>query len=183
VRFGAVLIFLALTLGFVSCGGGSTETRSTATGPGETGTGGTAGSSGATGKQESGFESAQTKHPQLPALSGGSGFDRSMVRVSFVNTSNPFMVKSAVVYFVSRGSARRALARAKACVRAYLAREPSAYCFAFSSQRAFRYSRVRRRPPADMRRPCWSAYWGKPKGRRPIGSARNPAAAPLHCPH
>jgi hypothetical protein len=105
-----------------------------------------------------------------------------MVRVSFVNTSNPFGVRSAVVYFVSNGSGARALAQAKACVRAYLAREPSAYCFAFPSERAFRFAKVRRRPPAEMRRPCWSAYWGKPKGRRPIGSASNPAFEPLHCP-
>jgi hypothetical protein len=105
-----------------------------------------------------------------------------MVRVSFLNTSYPFGVKSAVVYFVSSGSARDRLARAKACVRAYLAKAPSAYCFAFSSERAFRFSKVRARPPAEMRRPCWSAYWGKPTGRRPIGSANNPSATALHCP-
>jgi hypothetical protein len=102
--------------------------------------------------------------------------------VSFVNTSHPFGVKSEVVYFVAKGAANRALAQTKDCVREYLAKAPSAYCFAFPSERAFRFAGVSRRPPADMRRPCWSAYWGQPKGRRAFGSSNNPAAAPLHCP-
>jgi hypothetical protein len=104
------------------------------------------------------------------------------VKVSFVDTSVPFGVKSAVVYFVAKGRSSGWLEQAKACAQSYLSRAPSAYCFAFSSERAFRYSRVSRRPPAKMRRPCWSAYWGKPKGRRPIKSAENPAALALRCP-
>jgi hypothetical protein len=100
--------------------------------------------------------------------------------VSFIDTSYPFGVKSAVVYFISKGPDR--LAQAKACVREYLGKAPSAYCFAFGSERAFRYARVSRRPPAKMQRPCWSAYWGKPKGRRAFGTSSNPAAVPLRCP-
>jgi hypothetical protein len=179
-----LLVLLALAPVLWSCGSDSDETRSpagTATGP--TGSSEAKGASGATASgHKSGFEEAQPKRPLLPALSGEAGFDSSMVRVSFVNTSNPFGVRSAVVYFVSNGSGGGALAQVKACVRAYLAREPSAYCFAFPSERTFRFAKVRRRPPAEMLRPCWSAYWGKPKGRRPIGSASNPAFGPLHCP-
>ena len=188
LRF-VIPMLLALVGGLASCGGGSGEKRSTSgRTTGRTDASRAPGSSGATGaakgkrRPESGFREAQAKHPQLPALSGGAGFDRSMVRVSFINTSNPFRVESAVVYFVTGATGKDALAQAKACVRAYLSRAPSAYCFAFPSDRTFRFAKVRRRPPAEMRRPCWSVYWGKPSRRRPIGAAHNPAFAALHCP-
>jgi hypothetical protein len=92
-----------------------------------------------------------------------------------------FGARSQVVYFVARGRGSP-LAQAKSCVRRNLRFAPSAYCFAFSSERAFRFSQVSPRPPAKMGRPCWTAYWGKPSGRRTIGSSDNPAALPLHCP-
>jgi hypothetical protein len=93
-----------------------------------------------------------------------------------------FGAKSQVTYFIAKGAGRQPLAQAKACVERNLRKAPSAYCFAFSSERVFRFSEVSRRPPAKIKRPCWTAYWGKPSGRRPIGSANNPAAVPLHCP-
>lgn len=93
-----------------------------------------------------------------------------------------FGAKSQVTYFVAKRAGRNALAQAKACVGQNLGKAPSAYCFAFSSERAFRFSQVSPHPPAKVKRPCWIAYWGKPSGRRAIGSAANPAAAPLHCP-
>jgi hypothetical protein len=178
-----LLIALALASPLTSCGGGSggeSQTTRTSTRAGTSSSRGATGSS--TRREKPGFEEAQAKHPELPALSGGSGFDRSMVRVSFINTSNPFGAKSAVVYFVTAASAKEALSQAKGCVRAYLSKAPSAYCFAFGSERAFRFAQVRRRPPADMKRACWTAYWGRSSGRRPIGSAHNPALGALHCP-
>jgi hypothetical protein len=182
VRHPALLVsVLVSSIVIASCGSGSDKTRSTAattTGRGASG----AGSAKAKRKPESGFQKVQAKHPQLPALSGGAGFDRSMVRVSFINTSNPFMVKSAVVYFVTAASGTKALAQAKACVQAYLSKARSAYCFGFPSERTFRFSRVSPGPPAGIKKPCWSVYWGKPRGRRPIGAARNPSFGPLHCP-
>jgi hypothetical protein len=181
-----VLVLLAAVTVVASCGSGSDKRRSTAgttTGRGvETAASGATGSAKAKRKPKGGFVEAQAKHSRLPALSGAAGFDRSMVRVSFINTSNPFMVKSAVVYFVTAATRSEALAQAKACVRAYLSKVRSAYCFGFPSERTFRFAKVSPRPPADMRRPCWSVYWGKPSGRRPLGSARNPAFATLHCP-
>ena len=92
-----------------------------------------------------------------------------------------FGARSQVVYFIAKGPGQP-LAQAKSCVERNLRRAPSAYCFAFSSERAFRFSHVSRHPPAKMERPCWVAYWGKPSGRRAIGSSTNPAAVPLHCP-
>jgi hypothetical protein len=101
--------------------------------------------------------------------------------VSFLEQSF-FGAKSQVTYFVAKGAGRQALAQAKACVEQNLRKSRSAYCFAFPSERAFRFSQVSPRPPARIRRPCWVAYWGKPSGRRAIGSSSNPAAMPLHCP-
>jgi hypothetical protein len=74
------------------------------------------------------------------------------------------------------------LAQARACVRENQSKAPSAYCFVFASERALRFAKVSRRPPAKMGRPCWSAYWGKPKGRPGFGSGDNPAAQALRCP-
>jgi hypothetical protein len=111
----------------------------------------------------------------------GKSFDSATVKVSFLEKAF-FGAKSQVSYFIAKGAGRQALAQAKACVERNLRKAPSAYCFAFSSERAFRFSQVSRRPPAKMKRPCWIAYWGKPNGRRAIGSATNSAAVPLHCP-
>jgi hypothetical protein len=103
------------------------------------------------------------------------------VKVSFLEKSF-FGARSQVVYFVAQATGGQLLAQAKKCVSHYVRKAPSAYCFAFASERAFRFSGVSRRPPANMRRPCWSAYWGKPRGRRAIGTASNPAEVALHCP-
>jgi hypothetical protein len=184
-------LLLVPAIALAACGGGSSKTRSTAgataAGSPATGASGVAGSAKRNRAQpkrnsKSGLEEVQAKHPQLPALSGSGGFDRSMVRVGFINTSNPFRVKSAVVYFVTPASGTKALVQAKGCVHAYLAKARSAYCFGFPSDRAFRFAMVSPRPPASMRRPCWSVYWGKPTSRRPLGSATNPAFGALHCP-
>lgn len=92
-----------------------------------------------------------------------------------------FGAKSQVTYFVQKPGSSP-LDQAKACVRENAANAPSAYCFAFTSEGAFRYSKISRRPPSKMRRPCWSAYWAKPHNRREFGSGENPAAHALRCP-
>jgi hypothetical protein len=104
------------------------------------------------------------------------------VRVSFVDTSYPFKQKSEVVYFIASGPERNWFAQAKSCTREYRGTAPSVYCFGFSSERAFQYAGVRRRPPAKMRRVCWSVYWGKPEERRGFGASTNPAAQANRCP-
>ena len=86
------------------------------------------------------------------------------------------------MHLIVKGTGAAALAAAKACVARYAGSAPSVYCFAFPSERAFRYAQVSRRPGETMRRPCWSAYWGKPSGRRPFGSGSNPAGVALRCP-
>jgi hypothetical protein len=129
--------------------------------------------------------SATRPSPDETSPADAGAFDVSSVRVSFLEKSY-FGAKSQVVYFVMREAAIKAgqtpLEQAEACVGHYLRKAPSAYCYAFSSQRAFGFSRVSRHPPAKMQRPCWSAYWGKPNGRRPIGADTNAAALALHCP-
>jgi hypothetical protein len=171
----STVLALMLTLALASCGGSDSKTSSTATSPGPT---------------DSSVPSSAPEAPRpsaprpdrnaAPAPSAGRSarFDRSTVRVTFIEKAF-FGAKSQVVYFVA---ARRPLAQAKACVEHYRSRAPSVYCFAFASERAFRFSSVSRRPPSKMQRPCWSAYWGRPKGRRAFGSGTNPAAAGLHCP-
>jgi hypothetical protein len=168
-------VILMVALALASCGGSDSKTSSVATSPGPTGSSGPG-------------SAAEAPHPSAPrpnrraapAPSPGRGarFDRSSVRVSFLEKAF-FGAKSRVVYFVAP---RRPLAQAKACVEMYRSKAPSAYCFAFASERAFRFSGVSRRPPSKMQRACWSAYWGRPKGRRAFGSGTNPAAAGLRCP-
>ena len=110
-------------------------------------------------------------------------------RISLLEKSF-FGTKSQVTYFVARPDAGTPLDQAQHCVAENLRSASSAYCFAFASQQAFRYSRITRGPPSRMRRACWSAYWGKPKGRRPIGSdtspkncaARSSACWPIRAP-
>jgi hypothetical protein len=176
----AWLLIVVLALGVASCGGSSSDrSRSTgASSPGPTGPSGSASAGEAQSRGASGADGVS----KARARSEGKAFDRSTVKVSFINTSHPFGVKSAVVYFIAQGPSRGWLGQARACARRYLDKAPSAYCFAFSTERAFRYSGVARRPPAKMKRPCWSVYWGEPKGRRPISASSNPSALPLHCP-
>ena len=170
MRISAAMLLVALTLG--ACGGSNSKpsTTTVTSSPGPTG------SSGPT----------ATSKPKAAARGpGGSRRPRgsrggSNVKVSFLQKSL-FGARSQVVYFVMTGHGGP-LAQAKSCVRRNLRNAPSAYCFAFSSERAFRFSQVSRHPPAKMGRPCWTAYWGKPSGRRAIGSSDNPAAVPMHCP-
>ena len=166
-------LLLLLVLTCASCGGSdSKEDRTVATSPGPTG------ATGPGSKSRQGDSAGRTK--------AGSGAPKNEAearfgeQVSFLEKSF-FGARSQVVYFVA-SEARPALDQAKACVQRNLRKAPSAYCFAFPSERAFQYSRVSRRPPASMKRPCWNAYWGKPRNRRPLGSASNPAASALNCP-
>jgi hypothetical protein len=171
----STLLVLTLALSLASCGGSESKTTSIATSPGPTGSSGP----GAAGKVRRPSAPRPDRNAAPPRSVGGeAGFDRSAVRVSFLEKAF-FGAKSQVVYFIAP---RRPLPKAKACVERYRSKAPSAYCFAFASERAFRFSGVSRRPPSKMERPCWSAYWGKPKDRRPFGSGTNPAAAGLHCP-
>jgi hypothetical protein len=161
-----LLLMLALVL--ASCGGSSSQRSTVSSAPGPTGTTG--------------------PNPQ-PKTKGGSSGSRpaggtataSPQKISFREKSF-FGALSQVTYFVERRGAGGALAQARDCVRRNLAKVPSAYCYAFSTLRALRFSRISPRPPARMRRACWSAYWGKPKGRPPLGSGSNPAASALRCP-
>jgi hypothetical protein len=176
-RFSALSIVM-LALALASCGDSGSKSSTVDSSRGPTGASGTSSARGARG---AGGGSRSDRDSAPAARSGaGSAFDPSSVKVSFLEKSF-FGAKSQVVYFIARAQPGP-LAQTKSCVRGYLTKAPSAYCFAFSSQRAFRVSGISRRPPANMKRPCWSAYWGKPKGRRPIGSASNPAAPALHCP-
>jgi hypothetical protein len=173
-RLGLVAAVVALALALAACGDSDSDDSTVATSPGPTG------ATGATGEPSQQGDRGGAK-PAPGTSTGGSGSENSATRISFVDTSKPFGVKSAVVYFIAK-QPERALPEAKACVREALSRAPSAYCFAFSSARAFRYSRISRKPPARMGRPCWTAYWGKPDGRRTIGAETNPGAESLHCP-
>ncbi len=125
--------------------------------------------------------------PTGPATASKPGRDSQRApaadrgRISFLETSF-FGAKSQVTYFVVSPGGGSPLTQAQHCVEENLSKAPSAYCFAFISKRALHYSRISRRPPAKMLRSCWTAYWGKPKGRRAIGSASNAAAAGLRCP-
>jgi hypothetical protein len=159
-----------VVLALASCGGSASERDIVSSAPGPTGP------SGATSTGEAPARSAHSPRPGKVAR-----FNTASVKMSFLEKSF-FGAKSQVVYFIAKGAGRHPLRQAKACVVEYLRKAPSAYCFAFSSERSFRFSGVSKRPPAKMERPCWVAYWGKPSGRRPIGSASNPAAVPLHCP-
>jgi hypothetical protein len=159
-----------IVLALASCGGSASKRDTVSSAPGPTG------SSGGTSTGEAPRQSVPPPPPGKVAR-----FNTASVKVSLLEKSF-FGAKSQVVYFIAKGAGRQPLRQAKACVGRYLLKAPSAYCFAFSSEQAFRFSRVSRRPPAKMTRPCWVAYWGKPSGRRPIGSASNPAAVPLHCP-
>jgi hypothetical protein len=174
-----MLLLVALLVALASCGG--SEDSKSARRP--TGTTipvvpGPTGRSGSTSAGPAGTGSGKTPAPET---TGAGPFDRSTVRVSFLEKSF-FGARSRVVYFIATGGGQTPLEQAQACVGRYLRKAPSAYCYAFASQRAFAFSRVSRHPPANMERPCWTAYWGKPKGRRPIGAGTNPSAVALHCP-
>jgi hypothetical protein len=173
-RIGWCSLATVLALAAASCGGSDADHSTVATSPGPTGSSGPSATDRAPGRSPDAS--------RQPPAGGRREFDRSAVRISFVDTSYPFGSKSQVVYFVANGSASRALAQAKECARQNATKTRSAYCFAFASERALRFSRISRRPPAKMQRPCWSAYWGQPKGRRGFGASSNPAAAALHCP-
>jgi hypothetical protein len=166
-----------LALGLASCGGSSSKRSTVATSPGPTGSSGPRSAGGTPDRSPS---TPDGDGARSSAPGGGAAFDRSGVKLSFLEKSF-FGAKSQVVYFIARAGPP-AVDQARACVGRYLRKAPSAYCFAFSSERALRFSGVSRGPPANMKRPCWSAYWGKPKDRRPIGSDTNPAASALHCP-
>jgi hypothetical protein len=165
----SVLSLTVLALLLAACGGSGSKSSTVSRSTGSTGA--------------SGLSAPKPQPDQVrsPSSSGGKSLGPATVKVSFTEKSF-FGAKSQVTYFVARRGGRSALAQAKACVRGSLRKAPSAYCFAFASERAFRFSQVSPRPPAKMKRPCWIAYWGKPSGRRPIGSGSNGAAAPLHCP-
>ena len=171
MRMSAPFALALAVLTCASCGGsGSKPSTSTVTSsPGSTG------SSGTTGAPKPKPAPRSRARLRAPRPSPGSN-----VKVSFLQKSM-FGAKSQVAYFVAIGR-KTPLAQARSCVERNLRFAPSAYCFAFSSERAFRFSRVSPRPPAKMGRPCWTAYWGKPSGRRAVGSAHNPAAPALHCP-
>ena len=175
MRHVSTLSVLLLVVALAACGGSDSESKkeeTVATSPGPTGT---AGPSPRSGQSDSpGKPDARAPRPKNEADA------RFGERVSFREQSF-FGAKSQVVYFVANDQ-RPALDQAKQCVERNLRKAPSVYCFAFPSERAFRYSRVARRPPAGMKTPCWNAYWGKPRNRRPLGSAENPAAAALNCP-
>jgi hypothetical protein len=159
---------LVLVLVLASCGGSSSHRSTVSAAPGPTGTTG---------------PSPQPKSKRGSSRSGpvGGTATVSPQKISVLEVSY-FGALSQVTYFVERQGAGSALAQAKDCVRQNLAKAPSAYCYAFPSRRAFRAARISHRPPATMQRACWSAYWGKPKGRPQFGRAGNPAAAALHCP-
>jgi hypothetical protein len=171
----ALLVVLAVVL--ASCGG-SEDSKSPPPPKGSTipAVPGPTGRSG----PAPGTRSAPAETPSAESIDAGP-FDASSVRVSFREKSF-FGARSQVVYFIAASGSRTPLKQAQACVGHYSRRAPSVYCYAFASQRAFGFSRVARHPPAKMARACWTAYWGKPKGRRPIGAGTNPAAAALHCP-
>jgi hypothetical protein len=174
-----LLVVLAVALG--SCGG-SDDSKAPRRLKGSTipAAPGPTGSSGPTSSDRAGTRSSTQEAPPAESLDA-EPFDVSSVMVSFLEKSY-FGAKSQVAYFVATNTGQTPLEQARACVGEYLRKAPSAYCYAFSSKRAFGFSRVSRHPPARMGRPCWSAYWGKPKGRRPIGAGTNDAAAALHCP-
>jgi hypothetical protein len=169
---------LLLALALAACGGSGSHKSTVASSPGSTG------SSGPRSGARAPARAAPKPRPNPvspPRTFHPSSFDPASVRVSFLEKSF-FGAKSQVTYFIAKAAAQNALAQAKACVARTLRKAPSAYCFAFSSERAFRFSQVSSRPPAKIKRPCWIAYWGKPSGRRAIGSGSNGAAVPLHCP-
>ena len=174
-----MLLLVALLVALASCGG-SDDAKSPRRPTGSTipAAPGSTARSGTTSAGRTGTGSGST--PQSEATGAGR-FDGSSVRVSFLEKSF-FGSRSQVVYFIATRGSETPLEQAQACVGRYLREAPSAYCYAFASQRAFAFSRVSRHPPANMERPCWSAYWGKPKGRRPIGAGTNPSAVALHCP-
>jgi hypothetical protein len=172
VRHVSTLSILLLLLAGASCGGSDSDddrTVATSPGPGATGPGSQSRENDSHGRPQRG--TGRTKN-EAEARFGE--------RLSFLEKSF-FGARSQVVYFVASND-RPALDQAKECVQRNLRKAPSAYCFAFPSERAFEYSRVSRRPPASMKRPCWNAYWGKPRNRRALGSASNPAAGALDCP-
>jgi hypothetical protein len=178
-RIGTLSI-VVLVLALASCGGSDSKSPEGArsstvpSAPGPTGT------SGSTSADRSSTRSKPDETPP-PTPGAESDFDLSSVKVSFLEKSF-FGAKSQVVYFVATRAGGTPLAQAQACVGRYVRKAPSAYCYAFASERALRFSHVSRRPPAKMARPCWVAYWGKPKDRRAIGSGTNSAALALHCP-
>jgi hypothetical protein len=174
VRRVATLSILALVLVLGSCGDSDSEETTVGSSPGPTGAPGPGGA-GKEGQGGSGGRKSADSN-----RSAGSADSRFGEKVSFLEKSF-FGSKSQVVYFIAR-KGQQPLDQAKRCVQRNLRKAPSAYCYAFPSERAFRFSRVSRRPPAGMKRPCWNAYWGKPRNRRPIGSASNPAAGALQCP-
>ena len=174
-RRGHVLSMLVLAVLVAASGCGDSndreETSTAAPAAGPTGT-----SAPADGAESKSSPSA----PKSTAPPEASDFDRSKIRLQY--TYKTIFSKSEVAFFVASGAAGSHIDQAKACVASLLAKAASAYCYAFPSERAFRASRVSRRPPVRMRRECWSAYWGKPSGRRPIGTASNPAAPTQGCP-
>jgi hypothetical protein len=171
LRSFGLFLLIVLSVAIASCGGSdSPEQSATKSGPGPTGPTGAPGAS--KGDRGSTGTAATPK---------GAVTERTGTKISFLETSF-FGTKSQVTYFVVGSGGGTPLAQAKGCVAENLRKAPSAYCFAFISERAFRYSKISRRPPSKMRRPCWAAYWGKPKGRRAIGSDNNGAAGGLRCP-
>jgi hypothetical protein len=171
LRLASFIALAALGLAIASCGGsGASDQPGTSAATQATGATGTSGAS-QPGKESSGS----------PARRRGAVVERTADSISFRETSF-FGTRSLVTYFVVRPGAGTPLDQAQRCVATGITRAPSAYCFAFASREALRYSKLSSRPPSRMTRPCWAAYWGKPKGRRPIGSDTNGAAASLHCP-
>ena len=170
----STLSIVLLALASLSCGGDSDSERdrTVATSPGPTGTTGPGSKS-----RQDGSPGRPDKRSRAPRNEADARFGEQL---SFQEESF-FGTRSQVVYFVASDGSQP-LDQAKQCVERNLRKAPSAYCFAFPSERAFRYAGVSRRPPASMKRPCWTAYWGKPRNRRPLGSASNPAAANLDCP-
>jgi hypothetical protein len=162
------VLLLVLVLVLASCGGSSSHRSTVSAAPGPTGTTGAS-------------PEPKSKRGSSGSKPVGGTSTVSPQKISFLEKSF-FGALSQVTYFVERRGSGSALAQAKDCVRQNLAKAPSAYCYAFPSRRAFRAARISHRSPANMRRACWSAYWGKPKGRSPLGRGSNPAAAALRCP-
>jgi hypothetical protein len=163
---------LALALPLASCGGSG-------------GKGGTVASPGPTGKRgatQAGTSGRSGRHSGAGGRANRSAGVRGPgVKASFLDKSF-FGMRSAVVYFVAQGKRAGWIDEARSCVRRALRKAPSAFCFAFPSERAFRFSQAATRAPAKMKHQCWAVYYGKPQGRRPLSAVANPAAASQHCP-